>query len=180
MIDIILASGKDDNRFASISKRFDEVVKGMETLKNMITSPDSIINKNYAELKSQVNRQADIIVKQQQYLESLDRREHEGNIVLLGIPDEYESLDAAVNDQDKINKLWSKIGVDSVAGTHRSLGGCVADGDGPLHRCPILMMLHDKNQCTAILENVRYLNDSYDIFNRIYITKDVHPSIMRE
>ncbi len=83
IIDSILAAGEENDELAKINKRFDEVMNEMQTMKTMITSPDSQINKNYAELKSRVDKQAEIISKQQHFLEMLDRKEREANFVYL-------------------------------------------------------------------------------------------------
>ena len=136
-----------------------------------------------AELKSQVDKQAEILLKQQQFLETLDRKEREANIVILGVPDENEALDGAVTDEDQISKIWSKIGVDGVAGDHRRLGSGARQGGAsvlPPRRRPILLTLRDKNQRTSILSNASRLKGTEDNYTKIYIKKDVHPSVRAE
>lgn len=46
----------------------------------------------------------------------------------LGIPDDQQSLDGAVSDTDKLSKVWEKLEVRNVAGTHRMLGGNTQEG----------------------------------------------------
>ena len=36
----------------------------------------------------------------------LDRKERENNLVILGMPDEQESLDGKTTDKEKIEKKW--------------------------------------------------------------------------
>ena len=115
-----MSSADETDVLGKITKRLDDVMEEMKMLKNMITSPNSQINKNYIELKSQVDKQAEILTKQQQFLETLDRKEREANIVILGVPDENEALDGAVTEEEKIAKIWSEVGVAGVMGTHRS------------------------------------------------------------
>lgn len=177
IIESIIAAGEAKDELAHISKRFDEIMDEMKTLKDMITSPDSQINKNYAELKSRVDKQAEIMAKQQRFLEALDRKEREANVVILGVPDEQEALDGTVTDQDKIKKIWSKMGVEGVVGTHRRLG--VGGGAGTRRR-PVLFTLADKTQRTCILDNANRLKTSGDNYSRIYVKKDVHPSVRNE
>ena len=55
------------------NKGLDEMGRAVETLKNIITSPDSFINKNYSELRSRVDKLAEIIAKQQQFLEENEK-----------------------------------------------------------------------------------------------------------
>ena len=50
-------------------------------------------------------------------------REREKNIVVLGLPDENESLQGATEDVDKIKKVWEKIGADrDQIASYRRLG----------------------------------------------------------
>lgn len=177
LIDTILASNAEDGELAKLNKRLDEFMKEVKLLRDMITSPESILNKNYNELKARVDKQAEIMVKQQQFLEALDRKERESNIVILGVPDEHEALEGATHDEEKISKIWSKMGVGSVSGTHRRLGNNTSPGT---RRRPILFTLADKGQRRTILDNANRLKTSGDNYNKIYVKKDVHPSVRRE
>ncbi len=182
LIEMILASGEDGTALANINKRMDDVVKAVDALKNIITAQNTMANKNYEELKAQVDKQAEIIAKQQHYLEYLDRKEREGNVVILGVPDEQESMDGAVTDEEKLDKIWTAVGVGSVAGTHRRLGGGLSQASGGvrLRARPILLTLADKNQRGTILNNAKRLKTFGDNYSRIYIKKDVHPSVRKE
>lgn len=122
------------------------------------------------------------MAKQQQFLEALDRKELETNIVVLGVPDENEALDCATTDQEKLNKIWTKVGISSVEGTHRRLGRVLPTGDGFTQRRsrPILFTLRDKDQRTSILNNANKLKSIGGNFGRIYIERDIHPSIRKE
>lgn len=183
LIDIILATADGDGELTEkIDKRLEAMMKEMQALKTAITAPDSPINKNYAELKARVDKQEQIIAKQQQFLETLDRKEREANVVILGVPDENESLEGATTDQEKLNKIWSTIGVSGVVGTHRRLGGTPrgSDESSAPRRRPILLTLQDKGQRSGILDNASSLKHSGDNYKKIYIKKDVHPSIRKE
>ncbi len=103
---MILASGEDGTTLAGINKRMDDVVKAMEALKDTITAQNSVANKNYEKLRARVDKQ-EIIAKQQQYLEYLDKKEREGNVVILGVPDDQESLEGATSDEEKLDKIWT-------------------------------------------------------------------------
>lgn len=183
LIDTIISSTDETDALDKITKRLDEVMEEMKMLKNMITSPDSQINKKYTELKSQIDKQAEILTKQQQFLEILDRKEREPNIVILGVPDNNEALDGVVTDEEKIAKIWSKVGMVGVVGTHRRLGGSErrsgAGAQAPKRR-PILFTLDNKHQRSDILQNAPHLKNAGDNYNKIYIKKDTHPSVRAE
>ena len=181
LIDMILASGEDGTTLANTNKRMDDIVNAVDALKDTITSQNNVAQRNYEELTARVDKQAEIIAKQQQYLEYLDRKECEGNVVILGVPDEQVSLDGAITDE-KLNKIWTAVGVGGVAGVHRRLGGGTSQAStgAPPRARPILLTLADKSQRATILNNASRLKDSGDNFNQIYIKKDVHPSVKKE
>ncbi|XP_071529864.1 uncharacterized protein [Panulirus ornatus] len=182
LIDIILASTPANDEFQQLNQKLEDVMKEMEALKTTLMSPDSIINKNYTQLKARVDKQEEILVKQQQFLEALDRKEREANIVVLGVPDENRALDGATTDQEKLDKIWTKLGISDIEGTHRRLGREPPTGDGSTQRRsrPILLTLRDKDQRTSILNNANQLKSAGDNFIRIYIKRDVHPSMRKE
>ena len=128
-----------------------------------------------------MDKQSDIIAKQQLYLESLDRKEREANLVILGVPDEHESLDGAVSDEDKLQRIWSKVGVRNVVGTHRRLGKRTDTTDTSARRCrPILLTLQDKMLRGNILDQAKNLKTSGDVYKKIYVKKDIHPAVRKE
>ena len=93
LIESILAAGQDDVGLSSIMDKFAEVIKEMDSLKALVSSPQSIINKKIASLEIKVEKQSEIIFKQQLFLETLDRRERQANLVVLGVPDNDEEFD---------------------------------------------------------------------------------------
>ncbi|MPC72016.1 hypothetical protein E2C01_066308 [Portunus trituberculatus] len=88
-----------------------------------VTTPDNYINKKFEELQPEVNKQAEILAKQQRYLEILDRKEEENNLIVTGVPDENECLDGATTEEDKLKKIWSKVGGRVEMQSHRRLAG---------------------------------------------------------
>ncbi|MPC73120.1 hypothetical protein E2C01_067438 [Portunus trituberculatus] len=61
-------------------ERLNELALDVKELTKVVTAPDSYINKKFEELQAQVNNQAEILAKQQRYLETLDRKEREKTI----------------------------------------------------------------------------------------------------
>ncbi len=95
----------------------------------------------------------------------------------MSVPDEHDTLEGAAHDEEKISKILSKLGVDSVSGTHRRLGNNTTLGT---RRRPILFTLADEGQRSTILDNANRLKTSGDNYNKIYAKKDVHPCVRRE
>ena len=55
-------------------------------LKKVITYPVSFLAKKFTELNNEIEMQANIISRQQRFLELLDRKERGKNIMMLGPP----------------------------------------------------------------------------------------------
>ncbi len=52
-----------------------------------------------------MEKQGEIIARQQRYLEAIDRKERETNLVITGVPDEDEALEGATSEQDNVMLL---------------------------------------------------------------------------
>ena len=175
LIESILAAGQEVEGLPSIMNKIDEVIKEMDSLKALVISPQSVINKKIASLESKVEKQSEIIVKQQLFLEALDRKEREANLVVLGVPDYEEDFDGASSDESKLSKIWTKIGVGDVITTHRRLGQ-----RNTQRSRPILVTLQDKNERENILDRAKHLKTSGELSKKIYVKKDIHPSVRKE
>ena len=161
----------------ALHEKLNAIIAEVAELKKVITSPESFVAKKFAELNNRIEKQADIIARQQQFLELLDRKEREANIVVLGLPDEGEALDGAVTDTDKLKKVWEKVGVAGVQCQHRRLG---AHAEGGRRNRPLLLTIPEKDMRSRILANAKNLKSAGEKFSRIYVKKDVHPGVRKE
>ena len=118
MIESILACQEpDDSVTRALEDRLVAICTEISDIKHSILSPDSSFNKKISELQAKVNKHNEIIKYQQLFLEHLDRKERESNVVLLGVANEGVSLEVATNDSQKLQKIWATIGEEVV---HRS------------------------------------------------------------
>lgn len=69
--------GHDNNQILTLTGKLDGLVTEIASLKTAITSTESVINKKLENLQAQVDKPAEIISKQQLFLETLDSRERE-------------------------------------------------------------------------------------------------------
>lgn len=60
-------------------------------------------------MQEQIDKQADIIARQQNFLESLDRKEREARVVVMGVPDDGESLEGETSDEGKLQKTRPSV-----------------------------------------------------------------------
>lgn len=118
-----------------LTSKLNDLVKEMGVLSSVVTAPDSSINKRFDDLQSQVNKQAQIIASQQHFLEMLDKKEREKNLILTGVPDGNEALESGTSDEVKLRKVWSKVGITEEIKEYRRLGN---RGDNNRRR-PILV-----------------------------------------
>ena len=131
------------------------------------------------ELQAQVNKQADIIAKQQRFLESLDRKERECNLILLGVPEEHESLDGATTDRAKVDKVWEAARATCRVTSVRRLGKPRDAGQGQRKR-PILVTVASREDRDATLDVAKHLKAAGGLYKNVYIKKDLHPSVREE
>lgn len=166
----------DNPQLAVLSATLNALRDEVAQLKTALTAPDSIINKKFAGMQEQIDQQANIIEKQQQFMEMIDRKEREKNLVVLGLPDENESLQGATEDGDKIKKVWGKIRADqNQIESYRRLG--VRRGNRPR---PVLITMKTRNAKDDVLGNTKALKDAGESFDKVYIKKDLHPSVRAE
>ena len=136
---ILSAPESNEGVLKTLMEKFQDVVEQVGELKQIITSPDSSINKRISDLQDQVNRQADIIARQQSYLEAVDRRERETNIIVTGVPNENEALEEATTDDNKLSVIWTKVEAVEEIKEHRRLETKVDN-----RRRPILITVSSK------------------------------------
>ena len=130
----------------------------------------------FEEFKKQMAKQNEIIAKQQVFLERQDSKERECNLVILGIPEENETLDGATSDTDKLKKVWDAAGILSHAKSIRRIG----KHDGTKRR-PILAVVDSKTDRDSALDKGKDLKShGNEIYHKIYVKKDQHPSVRQE
>ena len=172
---ILATPDSNEGVLKELIEKFQDLVKEVVELKLAVTAPDSTINKRFDDLQGQVTRQAEIIAKQQRYLEILDRKEREKNIIVTRVPDENEALEGATCDEEKLNKIWARVDAGEEVRKHHRLGAHTGD-----KRRPILVEVDSKDARDRILDKAVRLKQSGDAFSSIFIKKDVHPSIRAE
>ena len=176
LIDSILAiPDTNEEPLRTLTTKFEELMKEVVEIKRAMTAPDSLINQKIGSLQDQVKKQGEIISKQQRYLESLDRKERENNIIVTGVPDENEALEGTTKDEDKLNKILRKIEAAEEIKSYRRLGTRTDN-----RRRAMLLVVNDKDTRDRILNKAKTLKQAGGDYAKIYIKKDVHPNIRME
>ena len=173
---ILSAPGTSDEHLAELTNKLHTLVSEVAELRKAVTASESGVNNKVDELQVQVNKQSEIILKQQHYLETLDRKEREKNLVVTGVSDEHESLEGATSDEEKLGKVWSEAGVTEEIKCYRRLGTL---GEGKRCRA-ILLTLESREARDRVLAKVPQLKQRGGAYGKIFVKKDIHPSIRNE
>ena len=152
----------------SITKLTSEVTQLSTALKNHQDATD----KQVTDLKHQVEKQSEIITKQQLFLEQLDRKDRECNLVILGVPEGAEALDGATEDNAKVKKVWEAAGITCNVKSAKRIGN-------PEKRRPILVVVNSREERDAALDKAKRLKDM-EVYKRIFVKRDTHPSVRAE
>ena len=127
-------------------------------------------------MQDKMDKQSDIIMKQQLFLENVDRKERETKLIVRGVPEETDTLDGATSDEEKLSKIWSRIGATVSRISSKRLGNTAL----PDRKRPILVIVRSKEERDSVLEKAKLLKNSEEAFKTIYIRKDVHPAVRKE
>ena len=175
LIESILAPEEEVE--TQLRRELTKITSELALLRQDITSPDSIINQKLSTMQAQIDQQASVIKQQQQFLEEVDKREREKKLVVLGVPDEDEALNGATSDTEKLRKVWNEVGENTRIHGHRRLGR----RDGNVNRKrPILVEVESREVRDSILRKTSKLKEGGAAYQRIFIKKDVHPSVRNE
>ena len=174
LVDILLAAEKPSDTHSLVAS-IDALTKEIASMKTSLNESKAETKKQIDDLRQQVAKQNDVIAKQQLFLEQIDRKERECNLVLLGVPDDAEALEGVTTDDEKVQKIWDAAGITCSIKSSRRLGKTV----GPRKR-PLLVVVESKAVRDEVLEKAKNLRGSSDTFKKIYVKKDVHPSVRAE
>ena len=156
----------------AFQKNADEV----RGLKETMRTNEANYNTKLDELTNRITKQDEIIKNQQIAFEKIDAEKRENKLVVLGVPDEQESLDGATDDKTKLAKVWESIGESCVVQAHQRLGRQEAGRSRP-----ILVTVARREERDAVIGRAKQLkNDVREPFKKVFIKKDTHPAVRRE
>ena len=177
LIEAIVSTGRNVETPARLEDRLSSIDTKLATLMQAITTSETAVEKKLSDMQQQLDKQAEIIMKQQSFLEQIDRKERETNMVVLGVPDEQETLEGATRDEDKLHKIWHVIGANTAIRSHRRLG---RNESGSTRKRPILVVAGSKDDRDSTLAKSQELKGRGAPYDKIYIKKDVHPAVRQE
>ena len=111
-------------------------------------------------MQNQLDKQAEIILSQQLFLENIDRKERETHLILLGVPEGQETLEGATSDAEKVDKIWTTIGVNDVEILSTKRLGREPVGE---RKRPILLILEHRADRDNILQKSKVLKEKNQV-----------------
>ena len=130
----------------------------------------------FNQFKEQLDKQNEIIAKQQLYFERQDSKERECNLVILGVPEDNESLDGATTDSEKLKKVWNAAGIQSEVKSWRRIGRHENS-----KKRPIIAVVNSREERDSALVKGKSLKEhTEEIYHTIYVKKDQHPTVRQE
>ena len=160
-----------------MQEKLSTIASDVAEVKLSLSSSINDMNKKILDMQQKIDKQSEVILQQQLFLEKIDRRERETNLVLLGVPDERVPLEGTIDDDSKVKKVFETLQVSNPIRSHRRLGRVDAGGNRPR---PILVTLATKAERDAVVEKGKELKNSREPFRKIFVKKDTHPAVREE
>ena len=188
LFDILTAAdassvGDSNVKLQSLIDKIAQLTTDIANLTTALNSHQETSRKQVDDMQAQLIKQSNIIIKQQLYLERIDRKERECNIVLLGVPEEGVALEGATSDTEKVSKVWEAASITCEIKSQKRLGqpGIYKDGTARRGPRPLLLVVGSQQDRDATLVKSKELNTpGKEAFKKIFIKKDVHPSVREE
>lgn len=106
LIDSILsAEDVDVGSVAHLEEKLATIATELGEIKRSIASSETATHKMIMEMEQTIDKQANIIMQQQLFLEDIDRKNRETNLVVLEVPDDQIALNGANSDESKLGKI---------------------------------------------------------------------------
>ena len=173
---ILSASDTDIGTLTRVEARLNDVQQSCITIRQENAARDKVNEDRINAMQVKIDKQSEIIMKQQLYLEAADRKDRETNLIVLGVPEDGTVIDGANNDNEKLDKIWGKVNDQSVRIFSKRLGKTIQTGK----MRPILVRVTSKEVRDNLLEKTKELKDAGEVYKKIYIKKDVHPAVRKE
>ncbi len=160
----------------------DEMKLLRESNQNVVTALERItkVENDIASMKADQEKIHEIIRNQQVFMETIDSRERQCNLIITGLPETAGSL--ADNDEGRVMKV---IGIVNDAIKQEDIVEAKrlgAAGEGK--KRPLLVRLSDKKKRDSIVENSKALKafqgDDKEVIQQVYVKKDIHPALRKE
>ena len=119
---ISLAGANQNVNLSDIEQKLQDLMQQMTLMRQEASTRETNIATKIKALETTINKQSEILMKQQMYLEGVDRKKREKNLIILGVPENSANLEGCSDDEVKIAHIWEKIGGTHNRVSHKRLG----------------------------------------------------------
>ena len=130
------------------------------------------MNNENAALKKEINTLRSVVNNQQRFLEQVDSKLRNQNLVMMGVS-ETNPIGGAESDEDKVKKILEATEVEAGRYTFKRLGEVREEG----RNRPILVTVESHEVRDKIVKNGEKLKGEY---KDVRIKRDSHPAIRAE
>ena len=154
-----------------------KLIHEMKELRNDLSSNKRAYDAELSKLKDENTQLRATSYQHQRFLEQIDSRLRETNVVIMGVPDGKLKLKDKSNDDEKCLLIFREIQATGIRLVEvKRLGEEKADKTRP-----ILVRLNSRIDRDSLIEKAKSLKDHAEAeLKSIYIKKDIHPLVRKE
>jgi len=165
----------DDDQDAKLTTIINELSEMKAERQILLKTVDMLSNK--------VDILEQTAAKQQQYLEILEKKRREKNLIILGIEEkEIENQSEKITLREQRKEVFNALGEAELA--DNSIIECKRLGkrnpEGSTRSRPILVELSNINTKYEILHKAPRLKTADEKFKRVFVKPDLHPNVRKE
>ena len=137
----------------------------------------SAVKAKVRDLSNQLSNALQIIHQQQLFLESIENRERRCNLVITGLREVAD--DVGRDDPEKLQMVLNKAKCPSDIDAS-SFALCRLGQPNEHQKRPLLVICNSQQQRGKIIQTASELKRAGETYTRIYIKKDIHPTVRKE
>ena len=152
------------------------LIQEVKELRTDLSKDKAAYDTKIAHLEEENTQLRAIGYQHQRFLEQIDSRMRESNVVIMGVPDGNLKLKDKSTDKDKYLLIFQQINAGNINVIEvKRLGEEKAD-----RTRPILIRLENRAARDSLIEKAKELKEKEEPFKSIYIKKDIHPMVRKE
>ena len=172
-----LAAGGEASSGSKTELLLVKLVHEMKELRTDLSNNKAAYDNELSKLRDENTQLRAVSYQHQRFLEQIDSRMRECNVVIMGVPDDKLKLKDKSEDKDKCSLILHEIQATGIRVVDVKRLGEVKAGKTR----PILVRLESREDRDSLIEKAKSLkNHNEPEFKSIYIKKDIHPLVRKE
>ena len=151
-----------------------EILQGNKDILGKLTKIDELENDMTA-IKKELTTAYEIINQQQMFMEYLDNKDRECNVVIMGLSEQPDEIGEA--DHEKVMGILNVIGECS---TNLGLQLKRLGKPNDANKRPLHVRFQDKSTRQSVVGKAKLLKTAEGAYKKVFIKKDIHPVVRKE